>query len=93
MSDGVRPPRFSAEEFFASEKVGMEVRGGSDVPGVASQAACTETVRVVGEIHDDSFDDLLGEFGGGRRASLGRGTSGMYSPDFGLSSVPNSLGK
>ena len=66
--DGVGPPKSSAEELFVDEKVGIKVRDGSDVPGVTSQAACTETADVVGEICDDRFDDLLGEFGGGRRA-------------------------
>ena len=68
MPDGVRPPKSLAEEVSADEEVGVKVRGGSDVPGVTSQAACTETAGVVGEIRDDRFDDLLGEFGGGRRA-------------------------
>ena len=66
--DGVRPPKSWAKELFADEKVEVKVRGGSDVPGVTSQAAGTETVGVVGEMHDDRLNDLLGEFGGGRRA-------------------------
>ena len=72
--DRVRPPKFSTEEVFVDEKVGMKVRDGGDVPRVTSQAACTETAGVVGEICDDRFNDLLGEFGGASRRGLGRGT-------------------
>lgn len=90
-----RPLKFFAPG-VANEKVVMEVRDGSDVPGVASQGAREKTVYVVDQIGDDHFDDFLGEAGGKRRACrriLKRSTRRMHLVKFGYGSIPNSLGE
>ena len=43
-----------------SDKGAMEMGNGSDVPGVAGQGACAETLYVVDQLGDDNFDDLQG---------------------------------
>jgi hypothetical protein len=90
----LRPPEFQ----FVGPPAGpndesvMKVTDGGDVPGVASQGACEETVRVVDKVGNDHFDDLLGNLGeGGRECgrNLLRGPWEKQSPDPGWNSVPD----
>jgi len=69
---------------------------GGDIPGVVGQGAREQTVFVIEKMGGDRVDNLLGEFGGGRRLCrerVSRITSGTRSPDPGYSFVPNSSGK
>jgi len=91
----IRPPTLWAPG-VANEKVVMEMRDGSDVPGVTGQGACEKTVYVVVKIGDDLFDNLQGEFGGRGRAchrSLRRSIPVIHLVDSCFSSIPKSLGK
>ena len=47
----------------SSDEGVMEMGNGGDVPGVTGQGACAETARIVDEMGDDHFDDLLGKPG------------------------------
>jgi len=94
-SQRIRPMKIFAPE-FTDEKVVMEVRNGSDVPGVTGKGACAQTEYVVGKIIDDDFDDLQGEPGGRRgawRRRLRRSIRRMLVVESGFGSIPNSLGK
>ena len=62
----------------------MEVRDGSNVPGITGQGACAETAYVVGKIGDDHFDEFERKSGGGRsleKDPLNTATRLMPEPD------------
>ena len=71
----------------------VDMRNGGDVPGITGQGTRKEAVRVIEEMGDDHFDDLLGQPDDGGRLchrSLWRSTFRERSPD---SAVPNSHGE
>jgi hypothetical protein len=47
----------------SSDEGVMEMGNGGNVPGVTGQGAREETARIVDEMGDDHFDDLLGKPG------------------------------
>ena len=78
------------------DKVVMETRDGSDVPGVTGQGACKKTAYVVGKIGDDYFDDLQWESGSRGRAccrGFKRSVPVIYTVEPRYGSIPKSLGK
>jgi hypothetical protein len=64
----------------------MKMRDGGDVPGVTGQGACPEAARVVDEVCDDHFNDVLGKSRGKRqgcRRSVRGSTGRAYPSDSG----------
>lgn len=94
--EGVGPPQLSARGFEVDEKVAIEMRNSSDIPGVASQGARADTARIVTKMGNDHFDDLRGEPGDQGRGccrGLGRSILGKNLLDFGKASIPGYLGE
>ena len=89
-----RPSGFSVKRAVTHDEGVMEMGNGGDVPGVAGQGACAETVFVVDEMCEDDVDDILGKPGGEGwtcRRILWRWTRRRRFPDPGPTSVPNPL--
>lgn len=65
-SHELRKPQMVRGMDWGSEGV-VEVKNGGGAAGMAGQGTYAETVRVMGEIGDDHFDDFQGKPRGGRR--------------------------
>ena len=70
----------------------MEVRNSGDVPVVTGEGTCEKAGHVIGEIGDDSFNNLQGE-PGGRGWACHRSPQISTPRDFGKGSVPSSFDK
>ena len=72
----------------------MEMRGSSDIQGVAGQGTRSETAHVVDKIDDDHVDDFLGKPSiSVCCTSLQKSTPRAHLQDSGQTSVPNPLGE
>ena len=74
----------------------MEVGDSGNVPGVTNQGAKAEATRVVGEVGDDHFNDLVGkpgDRGRGHRGGRRRGTPRTRPLDLGFIWITESVGE
>lgn len=83
------------EDFVVGCEGVMEMGDSSDVPRVTCHGARQEAVRVVNEVGDDNFDDILWELGDWRRrcGRCLRSTSRGQPSNSGYCSVPKLVNK
>ena len=84
-----------AETMVVSREGVMKMGGGSDVPRATCRGARQESARVVSEVRDNQFHELLRELGDWGRICGGRpwGISTEHPLDFGFGSVLKLINK
>lgn len=93
-SDGVGPQVLLIPILVPKGQGAMEVRNGSDVPGVTGLGACAETSHIINEISDYHFNDLQGKprsRGWVCHRSLQRRTPWKHAPGCSSAPVPNQV--